>query len=183
MSVRTNRFMLELLGGDPDFQEPNAEPVPPSLVSVAMEGFKEVDGCVVPRSFQATSIWSEARVKTDNIDDETGFECSINKAHLDDFTDAGLALTELARVGCAYAMYIRKALLDSPVAGKFRIIVAANPSDSELRVGNTCSVRFHRVRPNQVWLTDDLESYKQEALWVLDFEKVHISPGAAPVLN
>ena len=171
MAARTNRQMLELLGGDPEFHEPNAEPVPASLVDGLSEGFKEVDGCVVLRSFQATSIWSEARPRVNNVDDETGFECGSSKVHLEDFVDASVPLSELARIGCAYAMYLRRALLGSQVSGDFRIIVDAQKPDAELRVGNACSVRFHKIRPGQTWLADDLESYKENALWIFEFEK------------
>jgi hypothetical protein len=31
-----------------------------------------------------------------------------------------------------------------------------------------CTVRFHKVRAGQVWLKDDLESYKEEAILVMD---------------
>ena len=51
MAVRTNRQMRELLGGDPEFHEPNTEPVPESLIDELKEGFKEVDGRVVPLFF------------------------------------------------------------------------------------------------------------------------------------
>src|SRR5579859_2937530 len=123
MSVRTNSQMLDLLGGDPEFHEPNTEPVPESLVAELRDGFKEVDGCVVPHCFQDSSIWSQTRPRTDNIDDETGYECSLSKVHLEDFVDSSISLSELARIGCAYAMYLRRALLISPVSGQFRIIV------------------------------------------------------------
>jgi hypothetical protein len=171
MATSTNKQMLELLGGDPEFYEPNSEPVPAVLVGKLKEGFKEVDGCVVPRSFQARSIWSEKRPRANSVDDETGFECSLSTVNLEDFVDAGVPLSELARIGCAYAMYLRRALLASPVLGNFRIIVDAQVPDAKLRVGRVCSVRFHKVRLDQAWLADDLESYRENALLVLDFEK------------
>jgi hypothetical protein len=171
MGVRTNTQMLELLGGEPEFHEPNIEPVPELLVAELRDGFKEVDGCIVPRSFPASSIWSETRPRTDNIDDEMGFECSLSKVRLNDFVDSSVSLSELARIGCAYGMYSRRALLGSPVSGQVRIIVDAQKPDAELQVGNVCSVRFHRIRPGQTWLVDDLESYKENALWVFEFSK------------
>jgi hypothetical protein len=170
MAARVNKSMLELLGGDPEFHEPNAEPVPDSLIRDLMEGFKEVDGCVVSCSYREQFAWSETQQKANNLDDETSLECSLSKVHLDAFVDAAIPLSELARIGCAYAMYLRKALLSSPVSGTFRVIVAAQLPDPELEVGNVCTVRFHKVRSGQAWLVDDIESYKTEALWVLDFD-------------
>jgi len=171
MGVRTNRQILDLLGGDPEFHEPSVELVPELLVAEMRDGFREVDGCVVPYSFQDSSIWSDARPRTNNLDDETGFECSLSKVHLEDFVDSSISLAELARIGCAYAMHLRQALLDSPVSGQFRIIVAVQGPDAELRIGNVCSVRFHRIRQGQSWLDDDIESYKEDALLVFEFEK------------
>ena len=104
-------------------------------------------------------------------DDETAFECSKSKLYLDDFVDARMPLAELAKVGWAYAMYLRKALLDSPVRGTFRIIVDVQLPDSGHEGRNSCSVRVHRVRPEQPWLADDLESYKENAILVHDFRK------------
>jgi hypothetical protein len=174
MAARSNSYMLELLRSDLEFHEPNSAPVPESLINKISEGFKEVDGCVVPSSFQSISIWSETRMRTDNADDETGFECSLSKVHLEDFADAGASLPELARIGCAFAEHLREALVNSPVSGTFRIIVDAQLPDAELEVGNVCSVRFHKIRPDQAWLADDLESYKENALWVFEFEKVNL---------
>jgi hypothetical protein len=174
MAARTNSYMLDLLGADPEFHESNSAPVPESLINKVSEGFKEVDGCVVPSSFPSISIWSESRKRTDNVDDETGFECSLNKVYLEDFADAGISLPELARIGCAFAEHLRKALIGSPVSGTFRIIVDAQLPGAELEVGNVCSVRFHKIRPDQSWLADDLETYKENAIWVFDFEKVNL---------
>jgi len=171
MTVRMNRQMMALLGGGPDVLEPNAALVPDSLANETSEGFKEVDGCVVPRSFEAASIWSETRPRSNNMDDETGFECRLSKVHLDAFVDAEVPLSELARIGCAYAMYLRQALLGSHVSGDFRIIVSAQMPDPGLQVGNVCTVRFHKVRPGQTWLDDDLEAYKEEAIGVFEFHK------------
>jgi hypothetical protein len=171
MAARTNRKMLDLLGRDPEFFEPNSEPVPDSLIVGLSEGFKEVDGCVVPSSLRAPSIWSEIRPITNNIDDETSFECALSKVNLESFVEVDMPLAELARIGVAYAAYLRKALLDSPVSGNFRIIVDAQLPEAGLQVGSVCSARFHRIRPDQAWLTDDLESYKENAIFVFDFEK------------
>ncbi len=131
MAARINSYMLKLLGGDPEFHEPNSEPVPEPLVGKLMEGFKEVEGCVVQSSFPATSIWSETRIRTNNVDDETAFECTVSETHLEDFVDAGVPLSELARIACAYAMYLREALRDSPLSGTFRIIVDAQLPDAD----------------------------------------------------
>jgi hypothetical protein len=173
MIVRTNRAMLELLGGDPEFFEPNFLPVPDVLVSQLTNGFKEVDGCVVPSSFESEQIWSDRRPRKDNHDDETGFECLLSKVYLEDFLSTDVPLSELCRVGLAYGFYLRTAISESQVFGQFRFIVDAQlPGADGSPATNACSVRFHRLRPNQNWLCDDLESYKENALLVMDWENL-----------
>jgi hypothetical protein len=106
--------------------------------------------------------------------DETGIECSLSKIHLDDFLPANMELNELARTGLDFAFLLRGALLNSRVLGPFRIIISAQLPDQSLNVGlnvgTNCTVRFHRMRLGQEWLKDDLDSYKEEALAVLDFD-------------
>lgn len=46
--------------------------------------------------------------------------------------------------------------------GCFRVIVGCGDHDAV--------VRFHRVRPREEWLSDDLESYVDEAILVIDVE-------------
>jgi hypothetical protein len=64
-------------------------------------------------------------MRKDNVDDETGFECSLNQIYLEDFADRGVSLSELVGIGCGFAERLRQALLNSPVSGTFRIIVDA----------------------------------------------------------
>jgi hypothetical protein len=49
-------------------------PPPSALFASLRDGFKEVEGCVVPREFEGGTIWSARRLRVDNQDDETGFE-------------------------------------------------------------------------------------------------------------
>jgi len=171
MALRTNQQMLELLGGDPAFFDPNCQPIPQILLAQLDEGFKEVEGCIVPESFQDVTVWSENRPRVNNVDDETSFECLLSKVNIDDFVDSNFPLSELARIGCGYAMCLRKALLASPISGNFRIIVDAQAADLDLKMGPICSVRFHKIRADQAWLASDLETYKENGLLVVDFEK------------
>jgi hypothetical protein len=73
-------------------------------------------------------------------------------------------------MGLDFAFLLRGALLNSRVLGPFRIIISTQLPDQSLNVGTNCTVRFHRMRLGQEWLKDDLDSYKEEALAVLDFD-------------
>ncbi len=160
--------MLELLGGNLDF-EPDSERVPLELISKLDGGFKEVDGCIVPSSFRNVSPWPDRRQKVDNIDDETGFECSLSKVHVEDYLPVSRTSEELARIGVAYANFIRRAVIESHITGVFRIVVAVELADGSANKDG-CTVRFHKVRPHQFWLDDDLEHYQEEAIFAMDFE-------------
>ena len=171
MNVRANRSMKELLGEDADRPECIGVPCPAGLAAGLQSGFKEVDGCVVPGSFESDSIWSTARPPVRNQDDETGFECSLSKIHIEDFVAEDLPLSEVTRVGIAYALRLRDALLRSVLTGTFRIIVDAQLPSQDLDVhGSVCTVRFHKVRPGQFWLDDDLDAYKLNAVLVIGLQ-------------
>lgn len=169
MNVRWNQAMLSLLGRDPEFLEPSSVSIPAPLSDWATQGFKEVDGCVVPSSFPSTSIWSSSRVKTENIDDETGVESALTEVHIEAFLDEVAGLSEVARLGLDLGFLLQRELKSSRISGPFRIIISAQLADPDLKVGNTCTVRFHKQRTGQVWLDDDLEEYREEAIAVLDF--------------
>jgi hypothetical protein len=168
MVVRANAAMLELLGGDPEFYEPSCLSIPAALDALATGGFKEVDGCVVPASFDRDQIWSSTRPKIVNIDDETGFECDLSEINVENFPLPSVEFHELARLGCDFGFLLATELTATKIPGPFRIIVSARPEDPESKVGNTCTVRFHRLRDGQAWLEDDLEGYREDAIAVFD---------------
>jgi hypothetical protein len=161
--------MLELLGGDPEFYEMASIPMPPELEACVTDGFKEVDGCIVPKSFELLRIFSDAKPRIANQHDETSVECSIHEVSIDAYFNRDVDLKELARTGCDFAWLVRRELLRSNVQGPIRIIVSAQAPDVQLRVGPTCTVRFHRLRNGQAWLANDLEGYRLEAIAAFDF--------------
>jgi hypothetical protein len=169
MNVRTNKAMLELLGGDAEYLETSILQIPEPLRRQTEEGFKEVDGCVVPTSFTPSAIWTDNRPRVLNEDDETGFECFINKVHVDKLLPSTTTISELARLGLDYAFHLKTALTTSNLAGDFEVVISVVAADPTLDVGATCSVRFHRIRAGQVWIDRNLENYKDEAIAVGEF--------------
>jgi hypothetical protein len=169
MKMKVNRSMLELLGGDAEFYEPSSIVTPDSLIAWATAGFKEIDGCVVPASFSRAIIWSSARPRILNTDDETGFECSLSKIHVEDYFETDIGLVELARTGVDFGFLLGTELLKTGIGRNFRTIVSAHVADPDMNVKEACTVRYHKVREGQIWLDDDLEAYKHEAIAALDF--------------
>jgi hypothetical protein len=171
MEVRANSSMRALLGADAVAPERVSSPCPSTLMSELRDGFKELDGCVVPENFEGGSVWSAARPRLNNQDDETGFECSLSKVHIEDFAGKDLPLADLTRFGIAYALRLRDALLRLSVSGLLRIVVDSQLPSSECDVKSSiCIVRFHKLRAGQAWLADDLEGYKLNAVLVIEFE-------------
>lgn len=82
------------------------------------------------------------------FEDLTGFECFVNHVHFRKPIDA-----------LATAEQIRRLLKES-FRGDFEIIVAGDAA------GYT--VRFHKWRPREEWLSNDLEGYSSEAVLSLD---------------
>ena len=60
MTTRVNGLMLNLLDDSPYF---HLVAVPAPLQNELLEGFKDVDGGVVPASFDQCSMWSESHLK------------------------------------------------------------------------------------------------------------------------
>ena len=171
MNVRANRSMKELLGADAESPQRVRSECPRALAAELRDGFKEVDGCVVPKLFDGGPIWSTIHPRVDGQHDETGFECGLSKIHVEDFAGSALPLADLACLGIAYALQLRAALLRSFNSGVFRIIIDAQLPDPDLEVhGSICTVRHHKIRPGQLWLTDDLDGYKLNGVMVIDFE-------------
>ena len=158
MNVRVNQNMLELLGGDPAYFEMPVNELPPALIQRAATPLTEANGCVVP-ALAPSVTW---------VEDETGTECFWSHFHLEDFLARPTSLEEVARTALDYVWPLRKGILASHLSGSFRMIAAIEMPGLAQAKPN-CVIRFHRVRPDQPWIEENLESYKQEAILVCDF--------------
>lgn len=156
MKIRSNHLMKDLIGAEAIHPESIPVSVPEKMLDEIKSGFKEIDGCVVTKDWSGKSIGKKG-------EDETGTECLLSKIHVDAFVDKKMPLKEMIRIGIAFALKLKQSLSESTVPGPFRIIVAGN------NAGHTCTVRFHRLRPEQAWLANDLEGYKAEAVMSIDF--------------
>jgi hypothetical protein len=158
MNVRVNQGMLKLLGGDPEFFEMSANELPATLLEKAAAPLMEKDGCIVP-ALSPSVTW---------VDDETGTECFWSKFHLEDFIPADTSLEEVARTALDFVWPLRSAIASSRLSGSFRMIASIEPPNLA-RTKFSCTIRFHRLRSEQAWVAENLESYKHEAVMVCDF--------------
>ena len=154
MRVRSKYLMKDLIGiaaNDPSLVSAR---IPAKMLDEINRGFAEVRGVVAANGPIHKSSGEEFPRKN--------FNSAINKIHVDDYLDELTPVKEMVINAIAYALKLQDALLASALDGPFRIIISGDS------VGNSCTVRFHRLRPDQVWLADDLESYKEEALMSID---------------
>ncbi|WP_041596958.1 hypothetical protein [Granulicella tundricola] len=108
-----------------------------------------IDGCV----FLADVCANCKAIRLEQFPDRTGYECLINHTH----HRVGRGKKALTRV-FEYIAGIRRSLR-SLGGENFMIIIAVAKGEA--------TVRFHQSRPGEVWLTDDLELYKHEAIMTI----------------
>lgn len=93
-------------------------------------------------------------IRPEDLPDKTGYECLINHVHLPfDGTNESL------RSSLRYAVALQKELTRIGQGHGFQVILSVDDRE--------CTVRFHRIRPNENWIADDLEGYAEEAVLVL----------------
>jgi len=123
-----------------------------NLAAVLQDGLIEMDGSILLARFKN----SAKQITIANCHDETGYECVLNHLHVGDYIRASIA-EELGQ-GMLFMAQLAHPLEEKYPEATFQLILTC--SDSE------CTVRFHKVRPNQNWIAD-LEGYKDEAIFLL----------------
>lgn len=102
--------------------------------------------------------------------DATGLECSANKLRMEAMFPARLVLScplLLLTAGILTARALSAELSRYP--GRFNVILSYD--------GESCAVRFHKIRAGERWLSEDLEGYVDEG--VLVFEAGNAAPAPA----
>jgi hypothetical protein len=128
----------------------------PTLASILESGFIRFNDTIVLKA-----LTQGARtVSLSDFPDETGYEAFVNHIHVEDYVPHknGSSGSVLLANGISLAKDLGTLLRRSFPTEQFRIIVSLEKSH--------CTVRFHKIRPGQQWLFDDLEGYQEEALIV-----------------
>ncbi len=105
--------------------------------------------------------------KRSDFPDRTGYESYVNHLHIDDFVSDRRPDNWIEQ-GFALAAHLNDRLRDFAPATPFRFIIAANKDG--------CTLRFHVVREGEQWETQDLESYTEEAVAIIDSEELSSPP-------
>lgn len=150
-SLRANAEMRRLIDA---LRSPSLPPLAGRILRRLDDGVVEVEGCVVLRAIRSPG----GRAAADPYHDDTDYECSVNRQRFDALHGSDRALA----TALTYAGQLVEMLERSGCAGPFRVILSRDPGD------RSCNVRFHRLRQDESWLAEDLESYGEEAVLVLD---------------
>jgi len=93
--------------------------------------------------------------------DRTNLECTANKLSVGELLDPRLTATApllLLTAGLVLAERLTSEL--KPLDGRFNIILSYD--------GESCALRFHRIRKGESWLHEDLEEYSEEGVLVCE---------------
>jgi hypothetical protein len=148
--MRANQPMLSLLVALAKSAHPT---LAAELTALVQSALLEEHGCWFLEPLRNGAMSSSLS----QFPDRTGFECFVNHVHIGDFVDGELDASILHLQGLLLAEQLERKL--KPV-GAFRIIVSCDETD--------CAVRFHKLRPGEQWVLDDLETYREEALLILE---------------
>jgi hypothetical protein len=109
----------------------------------------EVDGSIVlAREFEQAK-----GVTTNDFPDRTGFEAFVNHVHLS-FGGTRQSL----RTCIQSAIGLHNELSRYP-SRAFTVILSI--------LDDNCVIRFHQLRADETWLSDDLEKYTEESILIL----------------
>jgi len=135
-----------------------------SLRNLLVSQIVEFEGCI----FLEPLLKLSPNATLSLFPDRTGFECFVNHIHVEDYLDQNDGTNPTSNLQLAscirFAMKLKERLGEYQSKGRFRVIIT---SDDE-----TCTVRFHKIRENETWLSEDLEQYREEAVGVIETDMV-----------
>jgi hypothetical protein len=116
----------------------------------------EVNGFVLLESFRR-----KPSLRPADFDGPSALEACANKLLMEKMLDPRLVAAcplLLLTAGLLMAEAVSHRLVALP--GRFNVIVSYD--------GESCAVRFHKIRAGEAWLADDLESYVDEGVLVVE---------------
>lgn len=135
--------------------DPTGEPaLDERLERILAGGFQSVGDCVILTDFEAALADSTV----EQHPNATRLETFVNHCHVDDELDLPPRDPALLSQAGRYAGRLAAELAMAYPGERFLVI---------LTVGDSCIVRFHKVRAGESWLADDVESYGDEAVLVV----------------
>jgi len=171
--MEANRIMKKLLQETGIQLQPNFDEFHPILKKIADSELIKVEDCFLLKALlgdncDIQSTLSDVKELLKN-DDRTGLECSLNNIYV-----VGIVYSRpyeesvnelfILKQGIKYAFYLAEKIR---ACGHFRIILSfSSGCDPDCLVD--CSVRFHLVREEESWLSENIDVYSDESILVLD---------------
>lgn len=125
-------------------------PLPDALSKVLHSSFQQQDGCF----FLSALLPGATTLSTEDFPDRTGYECFVNKLHIEDYAER-----DGIEIGLTFADHVIRRFQDKHPEECLRAILSVG--------GGNCVVRFHVIRPGEEWLAPNLEEYSEEGILVL----------------
>ena len=123
------------------------------LLSIVNDGFVNKEECL----FLKSCFEIETNVTINDFPDKTGFECFINSINIDDYVE-----NDFLEQGILFAQ---------EVFSTFKIIDSENTLNCIMSMDELgLKIKFHLLRIDEEWLSDDLEAF-EEAILVVDSEE------------
>ncbi|RUO31154.1 hypothetical protein [Aliidiomarina soli] len=122
--------------------------LPKKLNRIIAKGFVIKFECVFLRA-----LYAMGRVGREDFPDGTGYECFVNHIHMDDYVDSDFLLYSLNFVDTLLSVW-----RDFDKENIIRAIISCDDYGAV--------VRFHLLRDNEAWLSDDLEGFIQPVLYI-----------------
>jgi hypothetical protein len=125
------------------------------LSRIAKSGFVFKDGCYLLRGL----IPTHTNVGRWDFPDRTGYECTMNHIHIDDHVDS-----DFLAFGISFVEEVFETWRTQGYEPELMAIFAVDESGLE----SGLMIAFHAKRPNEQWLDENLENYREEAVLMVD---------------
>jgi len=133
-------------------------PLTAMLKTHLKNGLIEVDGKVFLAKFY--------KKRGGSNEDATGAEMWVNGFHIDLYVPKEKVIPDYSlQQGLTFAFSLKDLLINQFPGTAFKIIVSTD--EGEDAFPEVCTVGFHKVRSNEVWLLGNLEGYKMNGLLVI----------------
>ncbi|MCB9228345.1 MAG: hypothetical protein H6618_01905 [Deltaproteobacteria bacterium] len=127
--------------------------IPTELEELLSEGVENVEDCI----FLKCNVGNLSNVKKTDFPDNTGLECFVNKINIDNYTDDDPSVSDMLKIGISAINLIKCYLQNKD--DKFAIIYSVQDDDFI-----AASLRFHKCRDGETWISDNLEGYEDATL-------------------
>lgn len=121
--------------------------LPNELNSIIVNGFFECNGCYFSKKLMECC----PSVSPEHFQDYVGFECFVNSFHIDDYVES-----HYLEYSVLFSNLLLKAWRCFNCDRELNVIVLLNEFGA--------TIKFHLIRPDEVWLNENLEVYEDPVL-------------------